>query len=92
MLGDRYRLDDRIAAGGMGEVWQATDTVLGRDVAVKTLHAGRAADPGFQTRFRHEARAMAALHHPGVADSTTTGRPVTGWTRTSSWPGSTGSR
>jgi serine/threonine-protein kinase len=68
VLGDRYRLDDRIAAGGMGEVWQATDTVLGRDVAVKTLHAGRAGDPGFQTRFRHEARAMAVLHHPGVAD------------------------
>jgi eukaryotic-like serine/threonine-protein kinase len=68
MLGDRYRLDGRIAAGGMGEVWQATDTVLGRDVAVKTLHAGRAGDPGFQTRFRHEARAMAVLHHPGVAD------------------------
>jgi eukaryotic-like serine/threonine-protein kinase len=68
ILGDRYRLDDRIAAGGMGEVWQATDTVLGRDVAVKTLHAGRAGDPGFQTRFRHEARAMAVLHHPGVAD------------------------
>ncbi|GIM93389.1 serine/threonine-protein kinase [Paractinoplanes toevensis] len=68
ILGDRYRLDDRIAAGGMGEVWRATDTVLGRDVAVKTLHAGRAGDPGFQTRFRHEARAMAVLHHPGVAD------------------------
>jgi eukaryotic-like serine/threonine-protein kinase len=68
LLGDRYRLDDRIAAGGMGEVWQATDTVLGRDVAVKTLKADRATDPGFQTRFRHEARAMAVLHHPGVAD------------------------
>src|SRR4051794_28386052 len=68
LLGDRYRLDDRIAAGGMGEVWQATDTVLGRDVAVKTLHAGQAGDPGFQSRFRHEARAMAVLHHPGIAD------------------------
>ncbi|MCU7730481.1 serine/threonine protein kinase [Actinoplanes sp. KI2] len=68
VLGDRYRLDDRIAAGGMGEVWRATDTVLGRDVAVKTLHAGRAEDPGFQTRFKHEARTMAVLHHPGVAD------------------------
>jgi hypothetical protein len=67
-LGDRYRLDDRIAGGGMGEVWQATDTVLGRDVAVKTLHTDRASDPGFQTRFRHEARAMAALHHPNIAD------------------------
>ena len=68
LIGDRYRLDDRIAAGGMGEVWRATDTVLGRDVAVKTLHADRAGDPGFQERFRHEARSMAALHHPGVAD------------------------
>ncbi|HEY0535981.1 MAG TPA: serine/threonine-protein kinase [Actinoplanes sp.] len=68
MLGDRYRLDDRIAAGGMGEVWQATDTVLGRDVAVKTLKGDRATDPSFQNRFQHEARAMAVLHHPGVAD------------------------
>ena len=51
MLGDRYRLDNRIAAGGMGEVWQATDTVLGRDVAVKTLHTDREGDPEFQTRF-----------------------------------------
>jgi serine/threonine-protein kinase len=68
LLGNRYRLDDRIAAGGMGEVWRATDTSLGRGVAVKTMHAGRSADPGFETRFRHEARAMAVLHHPGVAD------------------------
>jgi serine/threonine-protein kinase len=68
MLGDRYRLDDRIAGGGMGEVWRATDTVLGRDVAVKMLHTDRAGDPGFQTRFRHEAQAMAALHHPNIAD------------------------
>ena len=68
LLGDRYRLDDRIAAGGMGEVWRATDTVLGRDVAVKTLRAGRAGDPGFEVRFRHEARAMAALHHSGIAN------------------------
>ncbi|MFI6078043.1 serine/threonine-protein kinase [Actinoplanes sp. NPDC051343] len=68
MLGDRYRLDDRIAAGGMGEVWQATDTVLGRDVAIKTLKGDRATDPSFQNRFQHEARAMAVLHHPGVAD------------------------
>ncbi|WP_430780188.1 protein kinase domain-containing protein [Actinoplanes sp. G11-F43] len=62
MLGGRYRLDDPIAAGGMGEVWQATDTVLGRPVAVKTLLADRASDPG----FRHEAQALAALRHPGV--------------------------
>ncbi|WP_433791094.1 serine/threonine-protein kinase [Actinoplanes sp. CA-252034] len=66
LLGGRYRLDDRIGAGGMGEVWQATDTVLGRAVAVKTLLADRATDPGFQRRFRHEAQALAALRHPGV--------------------------
>ncbi|MEV6344577.1 serine/threonine-protein kinase [Actinoplanes sp. NPDC051851] len=67
MLGDRYRLDERIAAGGMGEVWQATDTVLGRAVAVKTLLDGRAGEAGFQERFRHEARVMASLRHQGVA-------------------------
>ncbi|GIF03488.1 serine/threonine-protein kinase [Actinoplanes siamensis] len=66
LLGGRYRLDDRIAAGGMGEVWAATDTVLSRPVAVKTLLGGRGTDPGFLRRFRHEARAMAALRHPGV--------------------------
>ncbi|WP_229072476.1 serine/threonine-protein kinase [Actinoplanes sp. DH11] len=66
LLGDRYRLDDRIAAGGMGEVWRATDTVLGRPVAVKTLLAGYAGDAGFRTRFQHEARAMASLRHGGV--------------------------
>ncbi|MFI1992759.1 protein kinase [Actinoplanes sp. NPDC020271] len=66
LLGGRYRLDDRIAAGGMGEVWAATDTVLSRPVAVKTLLGGRGTDPGFLRRFRHEARTMAALRHPGV--------------------------
>ncbi|MBG0561506.1 serine/threonine-protein kinase [Actinoplanes aureus] len=68
LLAGRYRLDDRIASGGMGDVWLATDTVLGRRVAVKTLRADRAVDPQFQTRFEHEARAMAALHHPGIVD------------------------
>jgi serine/threonine-protein kinase len=68
LLDDRYRLDEHIGGGGMGDVWRATDTVLGRGVAVKLLAARRAGDPQFRTRFRHEARAMAALHHPGVAD------------------------
>ncbi len=66
-LGGRYRLADRIAAGGMGEVWQAVDTVLDRPVAVKVLLAGVSAQITFQRRFAHEARAMAALRHPGVA-------------------------
>jgi len=68
VLDDRYRLEGRVAAGGMGDVWRATDTVLGRTVAVKMLLSGRAGDAGFEERFRQEARSMAALRHPGVAD------------------------
>jgi tRNA A-37 threonylcarbamoyl transferase component Bud32 len=63
----RYRLDARIATGGMGEVWRATDTVLDREVAVKVLKHEYADDPAFRTRFRAEARHAASLHHPGVA-------------------------
>jgi serine/threonine-protein kinase len=63
----RYRLDARIATGGMGEVWRATDTVLDRQVAVKVLKHEYADDPAFRTRFRAEARHAASLHHPGVA-------------------------
>ena len=63
----RYRLDSRIATGGMGEVWRATDTVLDREVAVKILKHEYADDPSFRSRFQAEARHAAALHHPGVA-------------------------
>lgn len=64
---DRYRLGSRIATGGMGEVWRATDTVLGREVAVKVLKHEYADDPSFRSRFEAEARHAAALHHPNVA-------------------------
>ena len=63
----RYRLDRRIATGGMGEVWQATDTVLGREVAVKVLKREYADDKTFRSRFETEARNAAALHHANVA-------------------------
>jgi len=63
----RYRLDSRIATGGMGEVWRATDTALGRTVAVKLLKAEYADDATFRSRFETEARHAAALSHPGVA-------------------------
>ena len=63
----RYRLDSRIATGGMGEVWKATDTVLGREVAVKVLKREYADDATFRSRFETEARNAAALHHPNVA-------------------------
>ncbi|MDI1462608.1 serine/threonine-protein kinase [Catellatospora sp. KI3] len=67
-LGGRYELATLIARGGMGEVWRAQDTVLGRQVAVKVLLPNLAADPGFSARFRAEARAMAALSHPGIVE------------------------
>ncbi|WP_225755743.1 serine/threonine-protein kinase [Actinotalea sp. Marseille-Q4924] len=66
-LGDRYRLGTRIAVGGMGEVWAAHDTALGRDVAVKVLREEFAGDAGFLERFRTEARNSAQLSHPNIA-------------------------
>ncbi|GIF77452.1 serine/threonine-protein kinase [Asanoa siamensis] len=68
MLGGRYRLDERIAGGGMGDVWRATDEVLGRTVAVKILLPALLDEPGFAERFRGEARTMATINHPGVVD------------------------
>ena len=68
LLGKRYRLEDRIASGGMGEVWKATDEVLGRTVAVKILLPALLDEPGFAERFRGEARTMATINHPGVVD------------------------
>lgn len=63
----RYCLESRIATGGMGEVWRATDTTLNRTVAVKILKAEYADDATFRSRFETEARNAAALHHPNVA-------------------------
>ena len=66
-LAGRYRLCRWLAAGGMGQVWQAVDEVLGRPVAVKLLRDESAQDPSFVRRFRAEARSAAAVTHPGVA-------------------------
>jgi serine/threonine-protein kinase len=68
MLGGRYRLDERIAGGGMGDVWRGTDEVLGRTVAIKILLPALLEEPGFAERFRGEARTMATINHPGVVD------------------------
>ena len=51
-LSGRYSLTERIAAGGMGEVWAAIDTVLGRTVAVKLLHPALSQESDFVERFR----------------------------------------
>ena len=67
VLGSRYRLVSQIAAGGMGDVWRATDEVLGREIAVKVLKRELSGERGFLERFRREARQTAALSHPGIA-------------------------
>ena len=67
LLQGRYRLDGRIAAGGMGEVWQGRDLVLGRPVAVKLLRPGYAGQEEGLARFRAEARQAGSLSHPGIA-------------------------
>ncbi|MGE5830096.1 MAG: protein kinase domain-containing protein [Micromonosporaceae bacterium] len=67
-LGGRYRLDERIASGGMGDVWRSVDEVLGRTVAVKILLPALLDEAGFTERFRVEARTMATINHPGVVD------------------------
>jgi serine/threonine-protein kinase len=66
-IADRYQLDRRIAVGGMGEVWEAEDIRLGRNVAVKVLRPELSDDPEFLHRFRVEARTVASLDHSGIA-------------------------
>jgi len=61
-----YEIVSSIGAGGMGEVFRARDTRLGRDVAVKILTAAHAGDPDSVRRFEKEARAVASLSHPNV--------------------------
>ncbi|MGG5753942.1 protein kinase domain-containing protein [Zafaria sp. Z1313] len=67
-LGGRFKLTDRIAIGGMGEVWKAQDQILGRTVAIKILKEEYTGDPGFLQRFRAEARHTALLNHNGIAN------------------------
>ncbi len=61
-----YEIVAPLGAGGMGEVYRARDTRLGRDVAIKVLPAEFAADPERLRRFEQEARAVAALYHPNI--------------------------
>jgi eukaryotic-like serine/threonine-protein kinase len=77
-VGGRYRLEDPIASGGMGDVWRAADELLGRQVAVKILKPEFGDDASFRLRFRAEARASASLSHPGVATVYDYGEQVAG--------------
>jgi serine/threonine protein kinase/Tol biopolymer transport system component len=62
-----YHVDAPLGSGGMGEVYRATDTNLGRQVAIKVLPASLADDPDRLARFDREARTLAALNHPNIA-------------------------
>ena len=70
MIGEtlsNFRITAKLGEGGMGEVYRAQDTKLGREVAIKVLPPALAGDPERMTRFEREARILAALDHPGIA-------------------------
>ncbi len=62
-----YEILSLLGKGGMGEVWRARDTKLRRDVAIKVLPDAFAREPEHLSRFRREARALAALNHPHIS-------------------------
>ncbi len=66
VLVGRYELQERIAMGGMAEVWRGVDRILSRPVAIKMLHPHLATDAVLVERFRAEALAVARLSHPGI--------------------------
>jgi serine/threonine protein kinase len=67
VFGGRYELKARLAIGGMGEVWQAVDKVIERNVAIKILKEEYLGDKAFRERFRAEARHAALVNHEGIA-------------------------
>src|SRR5437899_5846446 len=67
--GDRlgpYRIEALLGIGGMGEVYRARDTRLGRDVALKVISPSLVGDPSLHRRFEREARAASVLNHPSI--------------------------
>jgi serine/threonine protein kinase len=73
-----YRITAAIGAGGIGEVYRATETKLGRDVALKALPADVASNPERLDRFRREARTLAAINHPHIVSDPEIDRLLSG--------------
>ncbi|SDM03216.1 serine/threonine protein kinase [Corynebacterium mycetoides] len=73
LIGNRYQLGPTIGTGGMSEVYSATDTLLGREVACKMLKTDMARDENFRERFRREAQNSARLNHPNIVSVYDTG-------------------
>mgnify|MGYP000350311834 CR=1 FL=1 len=67
-LADRYEIIERVGAGGMSDVYRATDHILERDVAVKVLKSEFAEDAGIVSKFRAEAQSAAGLEHPNIVN------------------------
>ena len=84
VFNNRYRITERIGIGGMAEVYQAQDEVLGRLVAAKVMLPQYAADPVFTKRFKQEAAAAANLSRAPTSSTSTTGGRTRAPT-TSSW-------
>ena len=86
-----YLISAQIGEGGMGEVYRARDTKLGRDVAIKILPPAFTADPDRLARFEREARLLASLNHPhigaiyGIEESDGVRRWCWSWSRATPW-------
>jgi len=78
VIAGKYRLLERIGVGGMSEVYRAENTLIGRTVALKLLHADQASDAGLTARFFQEAQSLSRIRHPAIVDVLDAGEGETG--------------
>ncbi len=78
VLAEKYRLEELLGSGGMGDVYRATNELVGRPVAIKVLRGEHAANPAIVERFLREARAANLVRHPNVVDVVDIGKHLDG--------------